>query len=254
MLRHHQEIVAQAGHPSVGGLSRPIRRLWSPRRWHRRRNRVDRDGERRTIGARRGAKIAVPTVAALGAGGAVAIDPPNELGTIHGCYSKGHKEQTCVASPFDPTAGAPRRPSTWEQAGSARPDRRPGPARPPRREGRPGRSRRARRRRQGRRHRPAGSGRASRRGRLDAAVRPASGSRRGSAGLPEARRHPGRGDHEGARQRDRRRRLLLLGHAAHGRGRDGQLRLVHDQPAVRPGDAAAAAEARVREPDGPPRP
>src|SRR4051794_26750910 len=42
--------------------------------------------DRRTM-VRRGAKIAVPTVAALGAGGAVAIAATSS-DTIHGCYSK----------------------------------------------------------------------------------------------------------------------------------------------------------------------
>jgi type VI protein secretion system component Hcp len=42
--------------------------------------------DRRTM-VRRGAKIAVPTVAALGAGGAVAIAATSS-NTIHGCYSK----------------------------------------------------------------------------------------------------------------------------------------------------------------------
>jgi type VI protein secretion system component Hcp len=70
---------------------------------------MDRD-DRRTM-VRRGAKIAVPTVAALGAGGAVAIAATSS-DTIHGCYSKS-KGNLRIASSCKRTETA----ITWNKQG-----------------------------------------------------------------------------------------------------------------------------------------
>jgi type VI protein secretion system component Hcp len=70
---------------------------------------MDRDDRRAMV--RRGAKIAVPTVAALGAGGAVAIAATSS-NTIHGCYSKS-KGNLRIASSCKRTETA----ITWNKKG-----------------------------------------------------------------------------------------------------------------------------------------
>ena len=149
------------------------------------------DQEDRRAMVRRGAKIAVPTVAALGAGGAVAIAATSS-DTIHGCYSKS-KGNLRVADHCKRTETA----ISWNKQGprgltgaqgipGAKGD--PGPQGAPGAKGDPG-PQGVPGARQGRRHRSAGPGGAGRRGRLDAAVRPARRTRQRPAGLPEAQRH-----------------------------------------------------------------
>jgi hypothetical protein len=79
--------------------------------------------------ASRGAKIGIPTVAALGAGSAIAVAAiPGDDGTIDGCYSRATGNLRVVESADDC-----RKAETaikWNQRGPAGPQGLPGPAGP----------------------------------------------------------------------------------------------------------------------------
>jgi type VI secretion system secreted protein Hcp len=79
--------------------------------------------------ARRGAKVGIPTVAALGAGSAIAVAAiPGDDGTIDGCYSQANGSLRVVEN-----ADECRKSETaikWNQRGPAGPQGIPGPAGP----------------------------------------------------------------------------------------------------------------------------
>jgi type VI secretion system secreted protein Hcp len=85
------------------------------------------DGRRRLAG--RGAKVGIPTVAALGAGSAIAVAAiPGDDGTINGCYGKGNGDLRVVENADD--CRNRETPIKWSQRGPAGPQGIPGPTGP----------------------------------------------------------------------------------------------------------------------------
>jgi type VI secretion system secreted protein Hcp len=76
--------------------------------------------------ASRGAKVGIPTVAALGAGSAIAVAAiPGDDGSISGCYSKGNGDLRVVENGAD--CRKHETPIKWSQRGPAGPQGIPGP-------------------------------------------------------------------------------------------------------------------------------
>jgi type VI secretion system secreted protein Hcp len=76
--------------------------------------------------ASRGAKVGIPTVAALGAGSAIAVAAiPGDDGSINGCYSKGNGDLRVVENAAD--CRKQETPIKWSQRGPAGPQGEPGP-------------------------------------------------------------------------------------------------------------------------------
>jgi type VI secretion system secreted protein Hcp len=76
--------------------------------------------------AGRGAKVGIPTVAALGAGSAIAVAAiPGDDGSINGCYSKGNGDLRVVENGAD--CRKHETPIQWSQRGPAGPQGVPGP-------------------------------------------------------------------------------------------------------------------------------
>jgi type VI secretion system secreted protein Hcp len=85
---------------------------------------MGKDG-RRSL-ASRGAKVGIPTVAALGAGSAIAVAAiPGDDGSINGCYSKGNGDLRVVENGAD--CRRQETPIKWSQRGPAGPQGEPGP-------------------------------------------------------------------------------------------------------------------------------
>jgi type VI secretion system secreted protein Hcp len=75
--------------------------------------------------ASRGAKVGIPTVAALGAGSAIAVAAiPGDDGSINGCYSKGNGDLRVVENGAD--CRKHETPIKWSQRGPAGPQGIPG--------------------------------------------------------------------------------------------------------------------------------